>query len=111
MSLAAPDAHAALRRYRVIAYIVGTLLLILTLIGIPLQLAAGQPEVVSLVGPIHGFAYIIYLAAGYDLARRGTWTKGQMAAVALAGLVPFLTFVVEHLTTKRVREELSRQPG
>ncbi|MCL4423763.1 MAG: DUF3817 domain-containing protein [Actinobacteria bacterium] len=44
------------------AYIVGTGLLILVLVGVPLQYAAGKPEVVQIVGPIHGMLYIIYHA-------------------------------------------------
>lgn len=97
----------ALRRYRVMAQLVGVGLLVLTLVGMPLQYGAGKPAVVGIVGPIHGFLYIVYLAAAYDLARRGTWTRGQMVAVVVAGFVPFLVFFVEHRTVDRVRRELA----
>jgi integral membrane protein len=62
--------NGALRRYQIAAYAVGTGLLILVLIGVPLQYGAGHPGVVKVVGPIHGFLYIIYLALAFDLARR-----------------------------------------
>ena len=96
----------ALLRYRIMAYIVGVGLLILVLVGVPLKYAAGMPGVVAVVGPIHGILYIVYLAAAYDLARRGRWTLGQMAAVVGAGFVPFLAFVVERQVTSRVEREL-----
>ena len=96
----------ALLRYRILAYVVGTALLVLVLIGVPLQFGAGHPGVVGVVGPVHGFLYIVYLAVGYDLARRDRWPLTRMLVVALAGFVPFLTFVVERRVTRRVRNEL-----
>lgn len=108
MSAGGPSVTGALFRYRVMAYAVGVGLLILVLVGVPLQYAAGRPAVVQVVGPIHGFLYIVYLAAAADLARRGRWTLWQLAATILAGLVPFLAFVVERATTRRVRAEIER---
>jgi integral membrane protein len=99
----------ALKRYRIMADIVGVGLLILVVIGIPLQYGAGQKGVVAIVGPIHGFAYIVYLASAYDLARRGRWTILQLAAVIGAGFVPGLAFVAEHYTTVRVKRELDER--
>ena len=109
MVTATPDTAAlarALLRYRAMAYVVGVALLVLVLVGVPLQFAAGHPGVVGVVGPIHGFLYIVYLAVGYDLARRDGWSLPRMLVVALAGFVPFLTFVVERSVTRRVRAEL-----
>ncbi|HUZ19248.1 MAG TPA: DUF3817 domain-containing protein [Acidimicrobiales bacterium] len=95
----------ALTRYRVMAYIVGTGLLVLVLIGVPLQYAAGHPGVVAVAGPIHGFLYIIYLITAFDLARRARFTLWQMAAMIGAGLVPFLAFFVERRVSHKVEEE------
>ena len=97
---------AALLRYRVMSYLVGIGLLVLVLVGVPLRYGAGHPGVVAVVGPIHGFLYIVYLAAGYDLGRRARWSLLQMAPIALAGFVPFLAFVVERSVTRRIEAEL-----
>ena len=56
----APGLHGALLRYRVMAFAVGVMLVVLVFVGIPLQIA-GHPAVVQIVGPIHGFLYIVYL--------------------------------------------------
>jgi integral membrane protein len=96
----------ALLRYRIMAYVVGVCLLILVFVGMPLQYAAGKPAVVAIVGPIHGFLYIVYLVAALDLARRARFTLWQMVGMVAAGFLPFLAFYVEHLVTKRVRSEL-----
>jgi len=50
------------------AYVVGVGLLVLVLVGVPLQYVAGKPAVVQVVGPIHGFLYIVYLMTVADLA-------------------------------------------
>ena len=77
----------------------------LALVGIPLQYAANEPAVVRIVGPIHGFLYIVYLATVLDLWRRFRLSLGQLVGLVAAGFVPFLAFVVESLTTRRIERE------
>src|ERR1035438_10496023 len=55
-----PAKKSTLVRYRVMAYVVGVGLLVLVLVGVPLQYAAGKPAVVQVVGPVHGFLYLVY---------------------------------------------------
>lgn len=107
VSSAEPALRSALLRYRVMAYAVGIGLVVLVVIGMPLQFAAGHPEVVQIVGPLHGFLYIIYLVVAADLIRRLGWPVSQLAPVILAGLVPFLAFFVERRLTTRVESGLA----
>jgi len=95
----------ALLRYRVMAYVVGIGLAILVFVGIPLQYGANSPGVVKVVGPIHGALYIVYLIAAVDLARRARFGLLQLAAMAAAGFVPLLAFVVERQVVRRIRRE------
>ena len=95
----------ALMRYRVMAYIVGVGLILLVFVGLPLQVAAHQKLVVRVVGTIHGYLYLVYLAAAVDLARRAHWKLGRILAVVAAGFVPFLAFVVEHRVVTQMRAE------
>jgi integral membrane protein len=90
---------------------VGTGLLILFVVGIPLQYAGGHPSVDQIVGPIHGFFYIIYLLVALDLARRARFTLLQMAAMVGAGFCPFMAFVIEHFVVKRVRATMAAEAG
>ncbi len=87
------------------AYVVGVGLLILVLVGVPLQYAAGEPGVVKVVGPIHGFLYIVYLITALDLARRHRWRIGRLAALVLAGFLPFLAFVIERRVTRGIESD------
>jgi integral membrane protein len=95
---------ASLLRYRVMAYVVGTGLATLVFVGVPLQYAAGIPQVDQVVGPVHGFLYIVYLLVAVDLARRARFTLLQMAAMIGAGFIPLLAFVIEHRVTRRIRD-------
>lgn len=94
--------RACLVRYRAMAYVVGLGLLVLVLVGVPLQYAADSPGVVSVVGPVHGLLYVVYLLTAADLARRFRLGLWQIVALVAAGFVPFLAFVVERLTTRRI---------
>jgi integral membrane protein len=98
-----PKVQGALTRYRVLAYVVGVMLLVLVLVAVPLRYAAGVPEVSKVVSPIHGFVYIVYLAAAFDLALKARWTAKGTVLVLLAGVVPFLSFWAERRVTARVR--------
>jgi integral membrane protein len=99
----------ALLRYRIMAYVVGTALVLLVFVAIPLN--HSHPEVGKLLGPVHGFLYIIYLAAALDMARRCRFALWQMAAMIGAGLVPLLAFVIEHVVTARVRARFPEEVG
>jgi integral membrane protein len=103
--------RASLLRYRVMAYVVGTGLATLVFVGVPLQYAAGIPQVDEIVGPIHGFLYIVYLMTAVDLARRARFTLLQMAAMIGAGFVPLLAFVIEHKVSRRVMGSMGTAPA
>jgi integral membrane protein len=94
------DVRAALTRYRVIAYVVGVVLIVLVVIGMPLKYLADNPAVVETVGPAHGFLYMLYLVAVFDLGRRARWPLGRMVLVMLAGTVPFVSFYAERVVTR-----------
>ena len=94
-----------LTRYRVIAWVVGVGLLVLVLVGMPLKYFADQPVVVEVVGPLHGFLYMVYLVLVLHLALRRRWSPVRTLVVMLAGTVPFLSFVAERKVTHLVRAE------
>jgi integral membrane protein len=91
-------------RYRAIAYIVGVVLIVLVFIGMPMKYAFDDPTVVETVGPAHGFLYILYLVAVFDVGRRANWALGRMALVMLAGTIPFASFYAERVVTRWIRE-------
>jgi len=101
--------QAALLRYRVLAYVVGVLLLLLAFVAMPLKYAADEPTLVETIGPVHGFAYMVYLVVAFDLSRRANWSLVQTLLVLLAGTIPVLSFVAERRVTRQVRAAQSAQ--
>jgi len=93
----------ALIRYRAIAYVVGVVLVLLVVVGMPLKYGWDQPIVVETVGPAHGFLYMVYLVACFDLGRRADWPLHRMLLLMLAGTVPFVSFYAERVATRQVR--------
>ena len=98
-----PKVRGALTRYRVMAYVVGVMLLLLTLVAIPLKYLAHMPGPVSVIGTAHGFLYMVYLLTAFDLALRARWTAKGTVLVLLAGTIPFLSFVAERTVTRKTR--------
>lgn len=97
----------ALIRYRVMAYVVGTLLIVLVCVGMPLKYFAGDDRLVNVAGVAHGWLYMVLIITAVDLGRRARWTWKRLLLIALAGTVPFLSFVAERSATKDVRRKLA----
>jgi integral membrane protein len=93
------------------AYVVGTLLIVLVCVGVPLKYLAQNGSnwqhlgewIASNLGVLHGFLYMIFLVAAADLARRARFPLGFTALILVLGTVPFLSFVAERMATGRVR--------
>ena len=95
-----PRVSGALTRYRIMAIITGTFLL-LVFSGLIAKHVFGvdNPTFVTLTGLIamtHGWIYIIYLAATIHLWLLMHWRLGRLIVMALGGIVPFLSFFLEH---------------
>ncbi|HEX6497619.1 MAG TPA: DUF3817 domain-containing protein [Micromonosporaceae bacterium] len=97
----------ALTRYRVVAWVVGVWLLLLVFVAMPLKYVAHNPALVEIVGPIHGFLYIVYLAVTFDLAVRSRWSAVRTVLVMLAGTIPVMSFVAERKVTGWARERVA----
>ena len=102
-----PGIKGALLRYRVMAWIVGVLLVVLVVIGMPLKYVGGNDAVVVATGVPHGWLYMVLLITAYDLGRRVHWPWLRLGLIALGGTVPFMSFVAEHYATKDVMARLA----
>lgn len=98
--------ESALKPFRVLAYIVGVMLIILVTC-IVLRYGFGIEGPSKVVSPIHGFLYMIYLVTVMNLGMKARWTWPYILGVMLAGTVPLLSFVFERKVTRRVESELS----
>ena len=97
--------RGALRRYRVMAYVTGTMLLLLCL-EIVVHYVANN-DAFAWVPRLHGFVYIVYLVTVWDLWSRMRWSWGRFVTMVLAGVVPVMSFVLEG----RVRRDAEARIG
>ena len=93
-----------LSRYRLTAYVVGVLLVLLSCVAMPLKYFGDSSTMVRVVAPLHGWLYVVMLVTIADLWRRRRFPVSAVLLVAVSGLVPFLTFYAEHRVTQRVRD-------
>jgi integral membrane protein len=105
---AAPTAESvrgALLRYRVMAFVVGTMLLVFC-VGLVLKYVTKSIESVSVLAIAHGWLFMVFVLLGLDLGFRMRWSLGRLFLMTISGTVPFLSFYAEHKVTGWVREEL-----
>jgi len=101
---ATTSSAGALLRFRVLAWVVGAMLLVLVGVAMPAKYLGDDERLVGVVSPVHGLLYIVYLLATIDLARRVGWGTRQTVLTMLGGTVPFLSFVLE----RRVAHQVGR---
>ncbi len=120
------ELEGALQRYRVAATVVGVLLVVLLLVGVPLKYAhvlvpalwpvGSRPQevgegITQYLGTAHGWLYMLFLVLAILLSRRARWDLPFTLVTLLCGTVPVLSFWAERRATRRVRDELPAPVG
>ncbi|WP_344069891.1 DUF3817 domain-containing protein [Streptomyces crystallinus] len=103
---------SVLTRYRVMAYVTGVLLVLLTLGVIAKYLLDmdGAADFTKVVGIAHGWLYVLYLVFAFDLGSKAKWPVGKQLWVLLAGTIPTAAFFVERKVSREV-EALVTDPA
>lgn len=86
------------------AYVTGVVLITLCVAIFVRYGPPGDPAMSRIVSPIHGWLYVIYLVATGLLARQRQWQPKTAVLIALAGTVPFMSFVAERYVVRKARE-------
>jgi integral membrane protein len=117
-----------LTAYRVMATIVGVLLVVLILVGVPLANFDGSSmwgvfdstpawvtpgsdinqlgeAITTYLGVAHGWLYMIFLLSAFALSRRARWDLPFTLVTLVCGTIPLLSFWAEHRATQKVRAE------
>jgi integral membrane protein len=96
-------AHTA---YRVMAYVTGVGLIVLTCVAMPIKYLPwfGHNSIpVAIVGAAHGFFYMAYVVCALVLAERCRWRPVRALLVLIAGTIPFVSFYAERKVNGWVR--------
>ncbi|GLU31602.1 DUF3817 domain-containing protein [Trinickia caryophylli] len=86
------DDEKSLRMLQFGSILEATTLAVLVCVAVPLKHAAGYPMAVSVMGPIHGIAFIAYIWAIIVTASAGLWRPAEVWRLVLSALVPFAGF-------------------
>jgi integral membrane protein len=121
-----PKIWSALRLYRVTSIVTGTFLLLLVLMmvlryGFLVDIELNGPECLLALTPkemitgvnlstiiliVHGWFYVVYLFSDFRLWSLMRWTFPRFIIIALGGVVPFLSFIVERRVHAQTVAEL-----
>ncbi|MBG6179790.1 DUF3817 domain-containing protein [Arthrobacter sp. CAN_A1] len=124
---------SAVKFYKVLAYATGVMLLLVVVemiaaYGMQSHIMIGGPEgLFSLTDKefsdtaagfnfsttvliVHGWMYVVYLIADFRLWQMMRWPFKQFLLMALGGVVPLLSFIVERRIHRQVDAELGAHP-
>ncbi|MFF5037812.1 DUF3817 domain-containing protein [Nocardia salmonicida] len=96
---------SALLRYRVLAWVTGLWLLLLT-VEVIAKYGFGA-DTPSWIAVVHGWVYFAYLLVTADLAVKVRWPIGRTVGTLIAGTIPLLSFFVEHRNAKEIKQQYS----
>ena len=103
-------APGALRRYRVMAWVTGVMLLILVaemIVKYGFRPGDGVLRWIEWIPFAHGWIYVGYLITVFDLWSLMRWRLRRLVVMVLGGVVPVMSFLVE----RRVHADAERRPA
>ncbi|WP_077624104.1 DUF3817 domain-containing protein [Sediminibacillus massiliensis] len=86
----------SLRLFRLLGIIEGTSLIVLLFIAMPLKYMADLPEVVTVVGSLHGFFFVLYILMIAFLTFKIRWAFKWVFSSVLVAFIPFGNYVLDY---------------
>ena len=104
------SAARALAMYRVMGIVTGLWLLLLVtemILKYVVDVSGDhQPVLGTWVAITHGIIYVVYLASVFNLWSRMSWPFSRFVYLAIAGVIPFLSFVLEVVAKKWYAQDI-----
>ena len=89
--------------YRIMAVVVGTVLVVLTVLLISVRgLQNPEPAFYAAAWTAHGYLFPVYVVATFMLSTKLKWSFGKTILIMLAGTVPFMSFFTERKVAREV---------
>jgi integral membrane protein len=95
MTAQAEDTSRQLGRMRIASILEASTLAILVFIAVPLKHALGIPQAVSVMGPVHGLAFLIYIWMLIQSHFQFGWSGREWVRMVLCAFIPLAGFVNE----------------
>ena len=93
-----------LKTFRTVTMAEGISLLTLLFIAMPMKYFMGMPEVVKVVGWIHGLLFMLYIGMLIVLQVTQRWSFIFFVGAFLASIIPFGTFILDKQLRKKESE-------
>ncbi len=93
----------SLHYLRIASLAEGATLLVLLLVAVPLKRLADVPMAVSLMGPIHGLAFLIYSVMVMQALFTRLITPFDTVRLMLAAFIPFGAFMLNGLFRRKMQ--------
>lgn len=98
------EASGALTRFRVMAFVTGVVLLAGTIELIVKYAFDVDPPLYGLLWIGHGWLFMIYVIITALLGFKLRWPLARYGLVMLAGTIPTMSFLAEHIVTRQTRQ-------
>ncbi|QIE60857.1 DUF3817 domain-containing protein [Rasiella rasia] len=85
----------SVKTFKIVSTLEAISFLILLGIAVPLKHFWQMPEMVSVVGMIHGILFIAYIIMAYIMKEKLNWSWGTLAIVMICSVLPFGPFYAE----------------
>lgn len=86
-----------IRQMRLASVLEATTLMLLVFVAMPLKYGLGIREATSVMGPVHGLAFVYYLWMLIQVVLAGGWTRSTIVRMVLSAFIPLAGFINERL--------------
>ena len=107
-----PEERSESARLRLFGLAEGISFMVLLGVAVPLKHFGGHPEMVRMMGPIHGTLFVLYVVAVMLARRPLRWSILRVVTALVAGIVPGGVFVFDAMLRREAEraETLSSSP-
>ncbi|RXK86399.1 DUF3817 domain-containing protein [Filimonas effusa] len=94
--------NTSLGRLRIIGWLEGISLLLLVFVAVPLKYMVHQPQLSTVMGPVHGVLFLLFVFNALSVGVAQRWPfRVVTVRVLLACIIPFGTFYIDrHILSK-----------
>lgn len=89
---------------RLAGFLEGATLITLLFVAVPIKRLLEEPGMVSIMGPVHGGAFVLYFVMAISVVFGRSFTAKEIARIIVAALLPFGTFVNDRFLARKHRE-------
>jgi integral membrane protein len=99
-----------IRQMRLASMLEATTLALLVFVAMPLKYGFGLDEATSILGPVHGLAFLYYLWVLIQVVLAGGWTRAAILRMVLSAFIPLAGFINERLLLQHQRQLAATTP-